>query len=229
MGNNYVLKTGLVSLGLLGISLGAGAQVVSPDSIQRLAPPKVLLKVGLSLTHFSYSSGGQNQTWRLVVPLSVGAEYRLSPRLAMYAQADADLQASRAVTRRRSGQANALPSAAVGLGMRYYYNQPGKGQPARGHSLYGSYLALEGSIERTEITAKYLTTNLSRRQTPTSLTPGVYAYWGTQHRLRRAMLYDVNAGVGLQAPPYYNYESITPTRYNLTAQVNLRLYWGWGF
>ena len=228
MGKNYVLKTGLVILGLLGVSLGAGAQAVSPDSVQRFAPPKVLLKVGLSLTHFSYSSGSQSQTWQLVVPLSVGAEYRLSPRLAMYGQADADLQASRAVTRRRSGQANALPSAAMGLGMRYYYNQPGKGQPSHSHGLYGSYLALEGNVERTEIAAKYLATNLSRRQTPTSLTPGVYAYWGTQHRLRRAMLYDINAGLGLQAPAYYNYESITPAHYSLTAQVNIRLYWGWG-
>ncbi len=227
MSKNYALKTGLLSLGLLGTTLGAGAQVISADSVRQPAPPRILLKAGLSLTHFSYSSGGQ--TWRVVVPLSVGAEYRLSPRLGFYGQADADLQASRTATRRRFGQANALPSAAVGLGMRYYYNQPGKGQPLRNHNLYGSYLALEGNIERNEIAAKYLTTNLARRQTPTSLTPGVYAYWGMQHRLRRAMLYDINAGLGLQAPPYYNYESIAPAHYNLTAQVNVRLYWGWGF
>jgi hypothetical protein len=226
MGKNYALKISLLSLGLWGAAFEADAQVLNPDSVRWPAPPRVLLKAGLRLTHFSYSGSGS--AWRVVVPLSLGAEYRLTSRLAFYGQADTDLQASRNVGR-RGGQRNLLPSAALGLGLRYYYSQPGQQHPRRTASAFGNYLALEGNIERTELTGTYLTVNQSRRQTPTSLTPGVYAYWGTQHRLRRAMLYDVNAGLGVQAPPYYNYESVTPARYDLTAQVNLRLYWGRGF
>lgn len=86
------------------------------------APPRVLRKAGLRLTHFSYS--GSSQTWRVVVPISVGAEYRLSSRLALYGQADTDLQASRSPIR-RSAQRHLLPRAALGLGLRYYYSQPG--------------------------------------------------------------------------------------------------------
>jgi hypothetical protein len=227
MGKNYALKTGIVILGLLGLAFGAKAQAVAPDSAHWPAPPRVLLKAGLRLTHFSYS--GSSQSWRVVVPLSVGVEYRLSPRFAFYGQADTDLQATRNAGGRRGGQRNLLPSATLGMGLRYYYRQPGQGHPRLTSSIYGNYLALEGNIERTELTGTYLTVNQSRRQTPTSLTPGVYAYWGTQHRLRRAMLYDVNAGLGVQTPPYYNYESVAPARYDLTAQVNLRLYWGFGF
>jgi hypothetical protein len=226
MEKNYALKITLLSLGLWGTALGASAQMLNPDSVHWPAPPRVLLKAGLRLTHFSYSGSGQ--AWRVVVPLSVGAEYRLSPRFAFYGQADTDLQASRTAGR-RAALRNWLPSAALGMGLRYYYRQPGQGHPRRTSSIYGNYLALEGNIERTELTGTYLTVSQSRRQTPTSLTPGVYAYWGTQHRLRRAMLYDINAGLGMQAPPYYNYESITPARYDLTAQVNIRLYWGMGF
>jgi len=187
-------------------------------------PPRMLVKAGLRVTHFSYSSS--SQTWRVVVPISFGAEYRVVPRLAFYGLAEADLQASKAATRRRSPQINALPSATLSLGMRYYYNQPHKGEALRGNSLYGNYLALESSVTRDEVTANYA--GLARRQTPTSLTPGVYAFWGTQHRLRRAMLYDLNAGLGFQAPAYYNFESIKPSHYDLTAQVNIRLYWGLG-
>ena len=69
----------------------------------------------------------------------------------------------------------------------------------------------------------------SRRQTPTSLTPSISAFWGTQHLLRRALLYDLNAGLGLQMPTYYNYESLVPAHYNVAAQVNIRLYWSRSF
>lgn len=226
MGKNYALKISLVSLGLCSTAMMANAQAPAPDSTHWPAPPRVLLKAGLRLTHFSYSAG--SQTWRVVMPLSMGAEYRLSPRWAFYGQADTDLQASR-TGGRRSALRNVLPSAALGLGLRYYYRQPGQSHPRRTSSIYGNYLALESNVERTELTGTYLTVSQSRRQAPTSLTPGVYAYWGTQHRLRRALLYDVNAGLGLQAPPYYNYETIVPAHYNLTAQVNLRIYWGVGF
>ncbi len=225
MGKNYTLKITLLGFGLWGTAPVARAQAVNPDSVRWVAPPRVLLKAGLRLTHFSYSGNGS--AWWVVVPLSVGVEYRLTSRLAFYGQADTDLQASREMGR-RGARRTVLPSAALGLGLRYYYSQPGRGQLRPHNRPFGNYLALEGSVERAELNAQYLATSLSRRQMPTSLTPGVYAYWGTQHRLRRGMLYDVNAGLGWQAPPYYNYESLAPAHYDLTAQVNLRVYWGWG-
>lgn len=225
MAQNYsLMKAGLLGLSLLGSSWSAGAQAVAPAAEASPLPPRFLLKGGLRVTHFSYSSG--NQTWRVVVPLSLGAEYRVVPRLAFYGLAEADVQASRTATRRRRPQTNALPSATLSLGLRYYYNQPAKGEPRRSNNLFGNYLALEGNVARETIAAGYAT--VARRQTPTSLTPGIYAFWGTQHRLRRAMLYDLNAGLGLQAPAYYNFEALKPARYDVTAQVNIRLYWGLG-
>jgi hypothetical protein len=187
----------------------------------------VLLKVGLRATHISYSAN--NQKWSLVVPLSLGAEYRLAPRFGFYGQVEADLQTSRTAVaaRRRRPQAVAVPSAALGMGLRYYYNQPRRGEPLRNTNLYGSYLALEGNIERNAVAGRFV--SQSRRQSATGLTPGLYAYWGTQHRLRRALLYDVSAGLGFQAPTYYNFESMAPTHYNIAVQANLRLYWSHGF
>ena len=218
MGVIFTIKTGLLSIGLLGATLKASAQLATSDSARGPVPPHVLLKAGLRLTHFSYTPG--SQTWRVVVPFSLGAEYRVAPRLSFYSLAEVDLQASRAARRRR--QATTLPSATLSLGARYYYTQPTKGRLLHDSNLYGTYLALEGNVARQVVAANYV--NLPRNQTPTSLTPGVYAFWGTQHQLRRAMLYDINAGVGFQAPAYYNFESVTRAHYDVAAQVNLRLY-----
>ena len=223
MGVTYTFKVSLLSMGLLGAGLRASAQLAMPDSVRGPVPPRVLLKAGLRLTHFSYTPG--SQTWRVVVPFSLGAEYRVAPRFGFYSLAEVDLQATRAIRRRR--QVTALPSATLSLGLRYYYTQPTKGRSLRDNNLYGTYLALEGNVERQVVTASYA--NLSRGQTPTSLTPGVYAFWGTQHPFRRVLLYDINAGLGFQAPAYYNFESVTRAHYDVAAQVNLRLYWGVGF
>jgi len=224
----YFLKRGLLSAALtLTAALAAHAQAAypAPDSGRGPMPPAVLLKVGLRATHISYSGSGQ--AWSIVVPLSLGAEYRLAPRFGFYGQIEADLQTSRTRARRRTAQAVALPSAALGVGLRYYYNQPRQGEPLRNANLYGSYIAVEGNLERNVVTGRYV--SQARRQTPTGLTPGLYAYWGTQHRLRGALLYDVSAGLGLQAPTYYNFENIAPTHYNVAVQANLRLYWSHGF
>ncbi|TVT40437.1 hypothetical protein FNT36_13230 [Hymenobacter setariae] len=198
------------------------------DSVRGPVPPAVLLKVGLRATHISYSAN--SQAWSLVVPLSLGAEYRLAPRFGFYGQVEADLQTSRSTIarRRRPTQAAvAVPSAALGVGLRYYYNQPRRGESLRNARLYGGYLAVEGNIERNAVTGRYV--SQLRRQATTGLTPGLYVYWGTQHRLRGALLYDASAGLGFQAPTYYNFESIAPAHYNIAAQVNLRLYWSHGF
>jgi len=226
--NFYLLKSGLLSTAavLLGaLAAHAQASPSAADSVRGPVPPTVLLKVGLRATHISYSGG--NQAWSLVVPLSLGAEYRLAPRFGFYGQVEADLQTSRTMTRRRRSQAVAVPSAALGMGLRYYYNQPRRGEPLRNANLYGSYLALEGNLERNVVTGRYV--SQSRRQTAAGLTPGLYVYWGTQHRLRHALLYDVSAGLGFQAPTYYNFESIAPAHYNVAVQANLRLYWSHGF
>jgi hypothetical protein len=227
--NLYFFKCGLLSTVLtLTAALAAHAQTTypAPDSVRGPMPPAVLLKVGLRATHVSYSASSQN--WSLIVPLSLGAEYRLAPRFGFYGQVEADFQTSRtARAARRRPQAIAVPSAALGVGLRYYYNQPRRGEPLRNANLYGSYLALEGNIERNAVTGRYV--SQSRRQAAVGLTPGLYAYWGTQHRLRRALLYDVSAGLGFQAPTYYNFESIAPVHYNIAAQVNLHIYWSHGF
>jgi hypothetical protein len=220
---NYFRKGLLLGLGLLGTAQAALAQGTPADSVQCPRPPHLLLKAGLRLTHFSYSPG--SQSWRVVVPFSLGAEYRLAPRFSVYSQAEADWQASRANGRRR--QATALPNTILALGLRYYYSQPAKGKPLHSNTLYGGYLALEGNVERSQIAATYI--SRSRRQTPSSLTPGMYAFWGMQHRLRRSLLYDLNAGLGMQTPAYYNYESIVPAHYQVAAQVNIRVYWSQGF
>jgi hypothetical protein len=224
MSTIHFRKACLLSLGLLGLGRAASGQITAPDSVPRPMPPSVLVKAGLRLTHFSYSPG--SQAWRLVVPFSLGVEYRLVPRLSVYSQAEADFQASRMATGRRRRQGAALPNAALALGLRYYYNQPATGKPQRNTTLYGNYLALEGGVERNEVTAAYV--SRTRRQTPASLTPGIYAFWGTQHQLRRSLLYDLNAGLGVQMPAYYNYESIVPAHYNLAAQVNIRIFWSRG-
>lgn len=225
----YFLKRGFLSASLSLVALAAHAQALAPapDSVRGPVPPAVLLKVGLRATHISYSAN--SQAWSLVVPLSLGAEYRLAPRFGFYGQVEADLQTSRtaAVRRRPSRAAVAVPSAALGVGLRYYYNQPRRGEPLRNANLYGSYLAVEGNIERNTVAGRYV--SLSRRQATTGLTPGLYAYWGTQYRLRGALLYDASAGLGFQAPTYYNFESIAPAHYNIAVQVNLRLYWSHGF
>ncbi|MBJ6143281.1 hypothetical protein [Hymenobacter sp. BT559] len=226
----YFLKRGFLGAALSLAALAAHAQAtyLAPDSVRGPVPPAVLLKVGLRATHISYSAN--SQAWSLVVPLSLGAEYRLAPRFGFYGQVEADLQTGRTTIARRRGPSQAavaVPSAALGVGLRYYYNQPRHGEPLRNTNLYGSYLAVEGNIERNTVVGRYV--SLSRRQATTGLTPGLYAYWGTQHRLRGALLYDASAGLGFQAPTYYNFESIAPAHYNIAVQVNLRLYWSHGF
>ena len=225
MSLSYFLKRSLLSAGLLSVAPAAYAQVVTTGAAPEPAPPYLLLKAGLRLTHLSYSPG--RQTWRLVVPFSVAAEYRLASQFSIYSQAEADVQASHALTSHRRSQASAVPAAALSLGLRYYYNQPARGERPGRHEAYGTYLALEGNVAQEQVTAKYA--SQPHHRPPTSLTPGVYAFWGAQHALRHCGLYDVNAGLGFQAPAYYNFERLTPAHYNVAAQVNIRLYVGQRF
>jgi hypothetical protein len=205
--------------------LAAQAQPAFSDSTRALAPPRLLVKTGLRLTHLRYSS--ESQTWQFIVPASLGVEYRLNPRFSIYGLAEADLRASNVFAKRRRQAVSAIPSAGLDMGLRYYYGQPKQLAARRASESYGNYLALEGGVERNEIAANYL--NRMRRQMPTSLTPSLYLLWGTQHRLRQFALYDVNAGLGVLAPPYYNFEHLGAAHYDVAAQVNIRIYYGFGF
>jgi hypothetical protein len=215
----------LSSILLAGLALAAQAQPAFSDSTRVLAPPRLLVKTGLRLTHLGYSSG--SKTWRFIVPASLGVEYRLGTKFSIYGLAEADLQASNVFTKRRRQAVSAIPSAGLDMGLRYYYGQPKQLAARRPPEFYGNYLVLEGGVERNEIAANYL--NRMRRQMPTSLTPSLYVLWGTQHRIRKFALYDLNAGLGVLAPPYYNFEHIGAAHYDVAAQVNIRIYYGFGF
>ena len=209
------------SIGLLALASRAVAQQAPPDSVLRTRP--LLLKAGLRLTHLRYAR--DNQSWQFQLPLSLGAEYRLAPRLSAYTQLEADVQASYTNGRRRATRRNALSAAAVALGVRYYYGRAPQRVPR-----FGRYLALEGTTEWEQLSAlrQLGGRRTTRLTTPSVLTPGVYTLWGVQHRLRGHTFYDLNAGVGVLAPPYYNFERPgTATHWNVGGQANIRLYLGW--
>lgn len=220
MAQRYFLKNLLLAAGLLAAA-GAHAQQLAPDSVQR--PPTLLFKAGLRLTHLRYAH--DNQSWQFLLPVSLGAEYRVAPRLSFYTQLETDLLASSSNSRRRAGQANAVLAAGAALGARYYYGHTQRAAPA-----FGRYLALEGNVDWEQLTdARWVTTSGSgrRRTTPAVLTPGVYALWGVQHRLRGQTWYDISAGGGVLAPAYYNYERpSTASRWNVGGQATIRLFFG---
>lgn len=218
MPQRYFLKMLLLGASLL-TATAAQAQQLAPDSVQH--PHRLLLKAGLRLTHFRYAR--DNQSWQFVLPLSLGAEYRVAPRLSFYTQLETDYQATSAPSRRRTAPANALAGAGVALGARYYYGHAGRSVPA-----FGRYLALEGSAEWEQLpAARWVAARGRARTTPAVLTPGVYALWGVQHRLRGHTYYDLSAGGGVLAPAYYNYERPSAaSRWNVGGQATIRFYFG---
>lgn len=210
-------------------SLALTSQAQSPpsraDSAAQLPASPLLLKAGLRLTHFRYSS--DTKAWQLLMPLSLGAEYWVAPRLSLYGLLEADLLASRTTTRRRGAQSNVVPAAAFSLGLRYYYGAPRPAQARAASPALGRYLALDGGAEYEQLGA--ITTAARRRTVPATLTPALYALWGVQNRLRPALLYDLSAGLGLLAPAHH-YHAEWPTsaaHWNVGAQVNIRLYLGY--
>jgi hypothetical protein len=217
MEQHYFLKHVLLAAGLL-TATAAQAQL-APDSVGR--PPKTLFKAGLRLTHFRYAH--DSKSWQFLLPLSLGAEYRVAPRLSFYTQLETDLSASSGSGRRRATQTNVVSAASAALGARYYYGHAQRGVPA-----FGRYLALEGSAEWEQVTAASWGTAAGRRRTtPTVLTPGVYALWGVQHRLRGHTWYDLSAGAGLLAPAYYNVERpVGISHWNVGGQATIRLFFG---
>ncbi|MBF9221633.1 hypothetical protein [Hymenobacter ruricola] len=208
---------GLLILAATATSHGQTAPVAptTPEDVATpLAPDdahKLLLKVGLNAGRSVRWSGYAG--WSGRTPVSLAAEYALSPRFTLYGQLDTDID----VLRRRSLDGNTMPlvsSGAIGVGGRYYYNQVGRARNNRAHGLFvGNYLGLE------------LHTELERYGSSLRTGPSLNALWGMQRRLGRNFLVDFNAGVG------YGPNRSATTGYNTSAgtiatQFNLGIYFG---
>ncbi|MBH8558588.1 hypothetical protein I7X13_11055 [Hymenobacter sp. BT442] len=181
--------------------------------------PRLLLKSGLRLTHLFYLPDARS--WQLLLPVSFGLEYRLYPRFSAYAQAEADISAGRAPRGRRGAPLLPTPGTSVGMGARYYFNQPSTSQSSS--EPWGNYVALEASAELAQLSSRR--GRRGRGLSVGRVTPALFALCGTQHRgPGRRLLYDLNAGLGIEAPPAYSAEAGTRPPWDVAAQVNLRVY-----
>lgn len=211
-----VLSSTVLPIGFVGVAHAQSAPVqLVPALPVAPAQPKLLMKAGLRLTHLFYLPNGSG-TWQLVLPSSLGVEYRLRPRLSLYAQAEADISAGRAPRGRRRAAALPTPTTDVSVGTRYYFNEATASDP------WGDYVALEGTAELAQLGLR----GRGRKARPSArLTPGVFALYGTQHwGPGRRLLYDLNAGLGIQAPPAYATDAAISPPWDVAAQVNLRVY-----
>ena len=193
-----------------------GQVAPAPEAIpSAAAPDKLLLKVGLNAGRAFRYTGYYGLSARL--PLSVGAEYALSPKFTLYGQLDADFRLFRDHTR-LGDQDFIVPAGGLGIGARYYYNQAGRERHNRPHGAFvGNYLALEA---HTEVRQRFGLRN--------DVAPSLNAVWGMQRRLGRSFLFDFNAGVGLG--PYRNDSALGyssgSSDLNITTQLNLGVYFG---
>ena len=191
----------------------APAGPVAPPSTSAAPSPRVLLKVGLNAGRAVRYGGYYGLSARL--PLSVGAEYLLSPKFTLYGQLDADFRLSRR-NEYFGDQRFAIPSGAVGVGARYYYNQAGRARQGRPHGPFvGNYLALEA---HTEVRRR-------NEQSP-DVAPSLNLLWGAQRRLGRSFLFDFNAGLGLGPRRSDSYLGYSSSNLNVVTQVNLGVYFG---
>lgn len=210
-----ILRVLTISAGLLpALAVAQTPAIPTPSR----ASPKLLVKAGLRLTHLFYLPDGR--TWQLILPASFGVEYRFQPRFSLYAQAEADISTGRAGRGRRNAPTLLTPSTNLSLGARYYFNQP-RADTARGPEAWGNYIALETTAELTQINLR----GRGRGRGSARITPGVFALCGTQHRgPGRRLLYDLNAGIGIQVPPPYAAEAAIKRPWDVAGQVNLRVY-----
>ncbi|MFC6221916.1 hypothetical protein ACFP2F_01585 [Hymenobacter artigasi] len=215
-----ILRTLVLSASLpAGFTGVAHAQTALAQSVPALpaAPtqPKLTLKAGMRLTHL-FCLPGTSGTWQVVLPSSFGIEYRLKPHFSLYALAEADISAGRAPWGRRGAAALPTPTTDVSVGTRYYFNEASSAHP------WGNYLALEGTAELSQLAVR----GRGRKARPSArFTPGVFVLCGTQHRgPGRRLLYDLNAGLGIQAPPAYTTDAAVRPPWDVAAQLNLRVY-----
>ncbi|GAA4016466.1 hypothetical protein GCM10022408_32430 [Hymenobacter fastidiosus] len=161
--------------------------------------------------------------------MAVGAEYVLSSRFTLYGQLEADFALARQDTYFQERNP-LIPTGALGIGGRYYYNQAGRAQHNRAHGNFiGNYLAVEVHTERQRYfryqggspLSPYSPFSLHRRYTPT-----LNVLWGMQRRLGRSFLFDCNAGVGLGARRSEANIGYSSGAFNPSLQVNLGLYFG---
>ncbi|SFQ35323.1 hypothetical protein [Hymenobacter arizonensis] len=184
-----------------------------PEAADEAGQSKMLFKVGLNAGR-AFQWGGF-AGWRSQVPVTLGTEYALSPKFTLYGQLDTDF----GVLSRPSysgERSNLVPSGALGLGGRYYYNQKGRALQNRAHGRFiGNYLGLELHTEMRRLYGRDI-----------AVAPALNAVWGMQRRLSPNFLFDFNAGVGLGPNRNYTTLAYRPGPLTLTTQFNLGLYFG---
>lgn len=191
----------------------APAAAALPEAATR----PLLLKVGLNAGRALRYSGYSGLSAQL--PVSAGAEYALSPKFTLYGQADVDLGVASRQDVYGGNRGSIIPSGAIGIGARYYYNQARRARHNRAHGPFvGNYLALEAHTE-------------ARRRSNQSLdvSPGLNAVWGMQRRLGRSFLFDFNTGLGVspvRSDTQLGFSSGASGSTNFTAQFNLGIYFG---
>jgi hypothetical protein len=210
------LLPGLLLLAGTTITFGQSTTPLSTEPVEP-ASQKTLFKLGvnpgrlLQGTRLRFYDGA-------VLPISLGVEHMLNDKFSVYGQLDADF----GFYRYRSALSPDIetkvfiPTGALGVGARYYYNQAGRAAHNRAHGAFnGNYLALEAHTEARRF---------GYSSTPASYAPSLNAVWGMQRRLGRHFLFDLNAGVGF-GRAFQTGESY-PARTTLTTQLNLGIYFG---
>ncbi|MBJ6107883.1 hypothetical protein JAO73_02590 [Hymenobacter sp. BT523] len=223
----------LASLLWLAASVASG-QTVAPAATAPAAPEApaddaarpVLVKVGLNVAR-SFRWGGYNGI-PFRVPVTVGVEYRLHSKFTLYGQLDADF-----ATSRYGGYADQrtplLPTGALSLGGRYYYNQAGRARSNRAHGAFvGNYLAAEAHTEMWHhFESPGLAIPAGDIELRRSYVPTLNLLWGMQRRLGRRFLFDGSAGIGVGATRSdLNFGGFSSGPVNLSGQLNLGVYFG---
>lgn len=219
--------------GLLVAGLTSVAQTAAPLPTQeRLADAptdRLQVRVGLNAARAFRHGGYYGLLSR--VPLSVGVEYALNRRFSLYTQADADLGLFRRDPFRKTDQP-LVPTGALSIGGRYYYNQAGRAAHNRAQgSFVGNYLAVELHTEMLRTSEFVVTTPFPNLEGyyayRTSYTPTINLLWGMQRRLGRSFLFDLNAGVGVSPTRSdAHFGGYSAGGLNLSTQVNLGVYFG---
>ena len=191
-------------------------------------PSRLLLKVGLNAARAFRWGGYYGMPFRL--PVSAAAEYQLNSKFTLYGQLDADF----AIPRHTSyfgERTPLLPTGALSIGSRYYYNQAGRAQHNRAHGAFvGNYLAAEIHTEmwnRYEFEGASLVIPTGSYALRRDYVPTLNVLWGMQRRLGRSFLFDASAGLGIGASrSNLNFGGFSSGALNLSGQLNLGVYFG---
>jgi hypothetical protein len=220
--------------GLLLAGLTSYAQTTAPlpaaDQVSAdVLTDKLQVRVGLNAARIFRHGSYYGLFSR--VPLSAGLEYAASRRFTLYGQVDADLGLFRHDPFRRVDQP-LVPTGALSVGGRYYYNQEGRARHNRAQGAFvGNYLAAEFHTEMLRTPEFVVTTPVPNLEGyyryRTTYVPTLNLLWGMQRRLSRSFLFDLNAGVGLsptRSDAHFGGYSVGGL--NISTQVNLGVYFG---